>query len=348
MARKESADLAFLGVDDEPLRPAAAGPENIGVAERAQSGAAVAVNETVREEPQELPREAMPLESPADPPALRHEAVPEAGTAPSETVADPARPLPAAAPVEIAASQPGDPKSRIAVMVPGEGKLAAPAMAVVDFLAASNWRDRLALSMAPDRVRGFMESLYRTASDGPILPERVEFLKTVPLEHRPGRNYHLYTAFFEGIAGPVPLTVEETDAGLRVESRTFLESRERLLEKFAGNPDAPPQEFRVMLNRAHYFSDDVPDQEGKLCFKMLPPSSDPVFYAWIDRESEVYRQHFADPERQAWDVALLLVVELKWVSGGKGKRWIEVSDVIAGNWHPDSLPGPPGPVRPGR
>ena len=344
MARKESADLALLAVDDQPWRPAAVGPEKVGVTERSRAGSTAAVNESVREEPQELPREEMP---PADP-AVRNEAVPKAVPSPADPVAEPALPAPAPAAAEIAASQPEDPKSRIAVMVPGEGKLAAPAMAVVDFLAAANWRDRLALSMAPDRVRGFMETLYRTASDGPILPDRVEFLKTVPLEHRPGRNYHVYTAFFEGVAGPVPLTVEETEAGLRVESRTFLESRERLLEKFAGNPDAPPQEFRVMLNRAHYFGDDVPNQEGKLCYKMLPPTSDPVFYAWIDRQSEVYRKHFADPERQSWDVALLLVVELKWVSGGEGKRWIEVSDVIAGNWHPDSLPGPPGPVQPGR
>ncbi|MFN5960683.1 MAG: hypothetical protein ACK5CW_04300 [Verrucomicrobiota bacterium] len=345
MARKESADLALLAVDDQPWRPAAVGPEKVGVTERSRAGSTAAVNESVREEPQELPREEMP---PADPPAVRTEAVPKAVPSPADPVAEPALPAPAPAAAEIAASQPEDPKSRIAVMVPGEGKLAAPAMAVVDFLAAANWRDRLALSLAPDRVRGFMETLYRTASDGPILPDRVEFLKTVPLEHRPGRNYHVYTAFFEGVAGPVPLTVEETEAGLRVESRTFLESRERLLEKFAGNPDAPPQEFRVMLNRAHYFGDDVPNQEGKLCYKMLPPTSDPVFYAWIDRQSEVYRKHFADPERQSWDVALLLVVELKWVSGGEGKRWIEVSDVIAGNWHPDSLPGPPGPVQPGR
>jgi hypothetical protein len=348
MARKESSDLALLTADEEPLRPVAVGLENNGPEERSRPGSPGAMNVSVQTEPQELSREARPPEPSADPPALQKDAVPEAVPSPAEPVAEPALPAPASAAAEIAASQPEDPKSRIAVMVPGEGDLAAPAMAVVDFLAAPSWRDRLALSIAPDRVRGFMETLYRTASDGPILPERVEFLKTVPLEHRPGRNYHVYTAFFEGMAGPVPLTVEETEAGLRVESRTFLESRERLLEKFAGNPGGPPQEFRVMLNRAHYFSDDVPDQEGKLCYKMLPPSSDPVFYAWIDRKSEVYRKHFADPERQAWDVALLLVVELKWVSGGEGKRWIEVSDVIAGNWHPDSLPGPPGPVQPGR
>ena len=350
MARKESADVAVQTVDDEAWRPRAARPENNGVTERSRPGSPGAVSASVREQPQELPEGPMPPEPSADSPAMRNEEIPGVQPSPAAPVAQPVppAPAPAAAAAEIAASQPDDPKSRIAVMVPGEGKLAAPAMAVVDFLAASNWRDRLALSMAPDRVRGFMETLYRTAADGPILPERVEFLKTVPMEQRPGRNYHVYTAFFEGMAGPVPLTVEETEVGLRVESRTFLESRERLLEKFAGNPDAPPQEFRVMLNRAHYFGEDVPGQEGKLCYKMLPPSSDPVFYAWIDRESEVYRKHFADPERQAWDVALLLVVELKWVSDGEGKRWIEVSDVIAGNWHPDSLPAPPGPVQPGR
>ena len=326
IALQESADRAVAAVEQDRGRPLA-GPEAHGAAALSRSAVVQSFAASGQVRPQELPREAVPVATAAD------------------SVAEAARPAVAAEP---AGGQAGTPEARLAAMVAGEGEPAAHAKTVVDFLAAANWHDRLALSMAPERVRGFMESLYRTVPDGPIFPDRVEFLKTVPLEQRPGRNYHVYTAFFEGVAGPVPLTVEETDVGLRVESRTFLESRERLLEKFARNPDAPPQEFRVMLNRAHYFGDDVPDQEGKLCFRMLPPTSDPEFHAWIDRQSAVYRNHFTDPGRQAWDVALLLVVELKWVSDGAGKRWMEVSDVIAGNWHPDSLPGPPGPVQTGR
>ena len=228
--------------------------------------------------------------------------------------------------------------ARIADVIPKAGYLAKPAAALAAFLAAPTWQERLKHTLAPDKMRPIMESYYKVAKDGPIVPEAVEFTRAVPTEADPKRKYYAFVVFVQGVEGAIPVSVEDTPKGCLVEWRSFVEGHDRLLEKFYAGYRAEPDEFRVLLRRTHYFEKDVPVQDQKLVFEIQPPTTNCAFYAWLDKSSNAYGKHFASGERAGWDATSLVVVRLQWVREESGVEWVRIADIVAEDWHPDSLP----------
>ena len=228
--------------------------------------------------------------------------------------------------------------ARIADVIPKAGYLAKPAAALAAFLAAPNWQERLKHTLSPDKMRPLMETYYKAAKDGPIVPEAVEFTRAVPTEADPKRKYYAFVVFASGVEGAIPVSVEDTPKGCLVEWRSFVEGHDRLLEKFYGGYRAEPDEFRVLLRRTHYFEKDVPAQDQKLVFEIQPPTTNCAFYAWLDKSSNAYGKYFASGERAGWDATSLVVVRLQWVREEGGVEWVRIADIVAEDWHPDSLP----------
>lgn len=285
-----------------------------------------------------LPEEAMP--SPAD---EKPAAAPVVTTAVARNVGNGANAAPApviASPAPApAAVQETDIVRRIRKAVPSGGPLAVPGEAIVRFMAAATWQERLKYTLCPEKMKPLMESYYQKGGDGPIIPEEVELTRLEPTEENPKYHYYSFIVYLPDRPAGIPLSVEDTAAGPRVEWRTFVECKDNLLGRFYKEYTAQPATLRVLVRRHHYFENDVPNQKAKECFELFSPDATGSFIAWADHDSQVFRKYFSSGERARWDVSSMMTLTLQWQKAESGVAWVKVQDVVAGSWHPDMLPG---------
>lgn len=222
--------------------------------------------------------------------------------------------------------------------VPLGGPLARPGEAIIRFLGAATWQERLPYTLAADRMKPLMEAHYRAGGDGPIVPEEVQFMQMEPTEDNPKLHYYSYIVFLPERSTGIPLSVEDTAQGTRVEWRTFIECKDHLLAKFYKAYTPTPATFRALIRRCHYFEKDVPGQDKMQCFELSSPDAANTFYVWAGLDSQVYRKFFASGERARWDVSSRMTLTLEWQKEESGVAWVRLRDVVAESWHPDLLP----------
>src|SRR5690606_3405584 len=111
-----------------------------------------------------------------------------------------------------------------------------------------------------------MEKYHR---DNPDRPAEVESIGHVTAHPVPDSNFrfHVFQVVQKPDLLPGPVRVEQTKDGYRVDWPAYIEARDRELEKFCEEWREGAGTFRVLLERGHYFGDDVPDQNSKVCFK---------------------------------------------------------------------------------
>lgn len=218
------------------------------------------------------------------------------------------------------------------------GHLEKPGTALVKFFAAPTWQDRLPWVLAPDVMKPQMEAYYKSAKDGPLIPDSVGLNNIESTEEDPDRKYYSYVAFFPDVPGPIPMTVEDTKAGCKVEWRTFIECKDRLLEKFCEAYTPEPATLRVSIRRGHYFDKDVPAQDRKVVFDVLAPDQTGPYKVWLDKDSVNYTRHFASGVRSRWEILSRMVLTLQWEKTQDGAAFVRLREVVADNWHPELLP----------
>ena len=316
------------------------------------------VPDGAKEAPAAAPPSAMPDEATPTELAASAEVAPAIVSAPA--VAEMASPPAPAVPVEIAASASPPPMAELAtapagppmplVPVPAAPVIAKPVpLAANDlvrlrqnsrvtlerFLRAGNIDERLAFSQNPDLVRAAMEQHYRKWPDGPQAVEEISFLTEgeVP-ESR--RKFHLYNVVLKDEPSPIPLALEQTKDGFRVDWPTFAESYTHALRTFFAAPVEGVGRFRVMLRRAHYFGTPVPGQgTERIAFTIEPPMRDETFFIWADTDSIVYQEKLAAGQRATWDAQSYVIVELMWKGDAKRGRWVGLHRIPADSWRAD-------------
>ena len=200
------------------------------------------------------------------------------------------------------------------------------------FLLAGSVSERLALSQKPDKIRPAMEKHYRIWPDSPMPLQEVAFL-TAGVVPDTSRKFHLYNVILKGEETPIPLAVEETDDGYRVDWPTFAESYTHALRTFFAAPVGTPSRFRVMLRRAHYFGPPVPGQDSvRISYTVEPPMRDETFHVWVDKDSPVYQEKLATGERAGWEAESYVIVELLWKGDEKRGRWVGLHRIPADSW----------------
>ena len=228
-------------------------------------------------------------------------------------------------------------RERLAAMLSSTGALAQSSAALIGFLSASSVEERLKYTLSPEKCRKAMASAALKTPVVPILPEAVEFVRMQPTAMDPQRKYFAYVVFIDGRSDGIPLMVEETAGGCRVEWQTFQECLADSLDKFYAAYTPEIQDFRVFLKRSHYFSNDVPEQNKKVCLKVESPDMVASHTAWADVDSVVNSRYLSVEPRNNWDTVSMLVVRLKWEKTGD-VTWVRVTDIRAESWHPDDLP----------
>ncbi len=239
--------------------------------------------------------------------------------------------------VTVPAAPMSEEEKEIRRIVSTSGPLAAPGNALVRFLAAKNWQERLQYTLAPQKVKPLMEAYYKSHPDGPVVPEDVELTRMEPVEDDPGRHYFAFMVYFAGRAEGVPLSIEETTDGCRIEWTSFVEGKDMLLENFYSSWRREPGTFRVLIRRGHYFETDIPNREGKIYFDINPPDRTGPYPLWLDKDSAVWKQDFAGGDKLPWNQLAMMVLKLQWVRTPKGVEYVRLVEVAADSWHPEAV-----------
>jgi hypothetical protein len=200
------------------------------------------------------------------------------------------------------------------------------------FLLSSNPAERLAVCQRPEKIRAELETYYQTHSSGPLPLEQLALLAE-DLVPDTTLNLHLYNVLLKDRESPIPVSVEETRDGFRVDWQTFIESYEHRLRTFFSKPIKEPGQFRVLLRRAHYFGPPVPGMEKeRIAFSVEPPMRDESFHVWADKDSRVFREKLASGDRANWEAESYIVVELVWRGEGQTGQWVGLQKIISDSW----------------
>ena len=203
------------------------------------------------------------------------------------------------------------------------------------FLKASTMEERLSYSQHPDKIRKEMALYSETHPPAPFTVQEITFLTEGEVPES-SRKFHLYNVLLNDREAPIPMAVEETRDGYRVDWSAFVESYSHRLRAFFDAPTESPGRFRVMLRRAHYFGPAVPGQDSvRIAYTVEPPMRDETFHVWVDKESLVYQEKLATGERSGWDAESYVIVELLWRGDDQQGRWVGLHRITSDSWRAD-------------
>lgn len=216
--------------------------------------------------------------------------------------------------------------------VPPECESAAEALK--KFLAANNWRERLAFMQLPGGMERKVQQYYAGNPDGPVEVDEIEYYHHNE-NPQVGKGMHvvfvLRSRAWQFPMG-VPVMVEVHNNEARVDWLTFVEFKDDLLNRFLTTYMDGPVRFHVGIRRTHYFEDDVPGKENRHAFEVAPPMGNCHGYVFVPKDSALARSLAST---LSWDKDLSLgVVELQWRREG-GQKWIEMTALPQLNWYSD-------------
>ena len=288
------------------------------------------------------PKEAVPAQKgtlPSEPPAPPAPTTPGPGGLVEVPPPNPTSPGP---PVNVPPERLVAPAPPMAVEVPVE---AMPAFEVLKlFMAAANWEERLKFVQAPQSMRPLMQGYYAAMPDGPLLVGRVNLLRHDKAPQT-GPPHCVFQLGGGHLKKPLPIMVEQTPDGWKVDWLTFTEFKDDLLARFLETFQDEPKRFHVLVRRTHYFDDDVPMMEKKICVEVQSPS--PPFVGSVFARKGTPVSVLLD-RHLGWEVdQAAAVVELVWRKEGN-YQWVELTHLPQFNWRNaapgEVIPQPPPPA----
>lgn len=311
--------------ESTPATPAAADKQP-AEANAAQTPTAPAADEIILQTPEEVEKElaAQPAASSASaampPPPGELAALPLPGTGDD----------PAAMPAEVSLGKlepaaPAAPVQRTIGRTSPEAKTALDAL--LNFLDAKDWKERAKFSQNAKTLQSAMEKHARQYGDGPIRVGSVDFVD----RHTPAGSPPY--CMFELNGGDLPhrvlALVEQPKSGsAMVDWDGFMEFRHDYLLRFLETDTLPPQKFRVMLRRKHYFDKDVPDLSLKDTFQINQPNAVYDGHVFVPKSTALSRQL---ANQLGWDKDMPVIVELVWRTNGN-KKWVEIQSIPKYGW----------------
>lgn len=145
-----------------------------------------------------------------------------------------------------------------------------------------------------------------------------------------GGHAHIFNVLSATHPRGFPVSAEATPDGYRIDWPSFIQWRDRWLQRFVESPSDEPQELFVVLRRTHYFNDDVPDLENKLAFRLSSAiPEDEGVVAFVDKNSDLGQSL---SEMYGWRVLYFPVVELQWVRTSREARHVRLNRVVRPTW----------------
>ncbi|TDU64621.1 hypothetical protein EI77_04072 [Prosthecobacter fusiformis] len=226
------------------------------------------------------------------------------------------------------------PAKEVQVEVSEEGKPAADAL--LKFLNAKNLKERLNYTLAAASMKPLMERYYQSQPDGPISIDAAGLVRLDPKPQMGGGAHAVFGVESRAWEYPVPVMLEETNDGFQVDWLSFVEFKDRILEKFFENYQEGAARFHVGITRTHYFEDKVPNTDNKDAFNIGPAPPNPYLTTvFVEKDSQLGRDL---KDRIPWGAQVWAIVDLEWVKLGS-QQWVQLVGVPQLNWY--SVPATP-------
>lgn len=226
----------------------------------------------------------------------------------------------------------------VKVAVSPEAESAAEALK--KFLSATNMAERLNYTLAADAMKPIMERYYSVNADGPILIDAIGLVTYHPKPQIGGGAHAIFGVESKTWEFPVPVMLEDVGGSFKVDWLSFVEFKDRLLEKFLLNFQEGTARFHVGITRTHYFEDKVPNSAGKEAFRISPAPPNPFMATvFVDKDSSIDRDL---RDKIPWGAQVYAIVELEWTKLGN-QAWVQLKGVPQLNWY--SVPAAPKAVR---
>lgn len=211
---------------------------------------------------------------------------------------------------------------------------ARPAVeAIKKFLAAKNLNERLQHTLGADLMKPLMERYYARSQEGPITVDRIQFVRMDPNPELGTGRHCILSLENKTWDFPVPVMLEEKDDGFKVDWISFVEFKDRMLEKFFQSYQEGKARFHVGIIRHHYFEDGVPNLDHKDVFRISPaPPNSFQASVFLDKDAPLALEL---RNLLPWETHVWAVVELEWKKLGS-QQWVELSAVPQMHWY--SLP----------
>ncbi len=240
-------------------------------------------------------------------------------------------------------SSPADPAGR-SLAGPGEMKIevspeAKPAAdALIEFLNAGDLKERMRHTLASNSMKPLMERYYQAQPSGPIRVDAIGLVRLDPKPQMGGGAHAVFGVESRTWEYPIPVMLEETPEGFKVDWLSFVEFKDRLLEKFFEGYQEGPARFHVGITRTHYFEDQVPNADNKDAFRLGSAPPNPYLTSvFVEKDSQLGRDL---KDRIPWGAQVWAIVDLEWVKLGS-QQWVQLVGVPQLNWY--SVPAEPKP-----
>ena len=234
-------------------------------------------------------------------------------------------------PVEAGLKSENTPAGAPEIVIQGLPPEAEPAAeALKKFLNAANLEERLRYTLAPEMMRDYMERYYSVNPAGPVGVDTIAFVR---FDAKPQMGSGAHAVFgLESRAWryPVPVMLEGGPNGFRVDWLSFVEFKDRLLERFFKEYSEGAARFHVGLTRKHYFESDVPNADKKYAFSISSAPPNPfAATVFVDMESALGKEL---KEKVPWGAQVWAIAELEWMRLGT-HQWVELAAVPQLNWY---------------
>jgi hypothetical protein len=205
--------------------------------------------------------------------------------------------------------------------------VAAARTILENFINAQTIEERLSYSQPAPKIEEQMRDYY-SKHPTPARIAQINYTLANVLEGSTKR-FFIFEVTTDQQQQGFPVAVEETEGGMKVDWRSFVEFHDNMLGRFISVYRPGTESFRVILERAHYFKTDVPDLGSKLAFRIKPPIPGFEGFAFCSKDNTIGEEL---DRKFAWDVKYLPIVELEWVKDEKGAKYIKILRVVQDNW----------------
>ncbi len=228
------------------------------------------------------------------------------------------------------ASKPVEPAHAPALAIPDEAKPASEAL--MAFLSADTLEGKRQFILGADdpQINALVERYYGQADAVPIPITSIGLIRHDPNPEVGGGMQSVFMVASPDWTYPIPVMVQETKSGYKLDWIAFIEFKDNWLFKFVQGYRENPGRFHVSIKRGHYFERDVPDLENKDCFIIQPPQEDFEVSVFVPKNTPLAEKLRRD---LSWSTQYAYVLaEIQWRDDGV-HQWIELTAVPQLNWY---------------
>jgi hypothetical protein len=216
----------------------------------------------------------------------------------------------------------------VKIDVPAEARPAAEALQ--KFLAAETLEERLKYTLAADDMKPTMERYYSINASGPILVDAMGLVRFDPKPQMGAGAHALIGLESKTWEFPIIVMLEERNGSFKVDWLSFVEFKDRLLEKYIHTFQEERGAFHVSMTRTHYFEDKVPNSSNKEAFRISHAPPNPfTATVFVDKDSALARDL---RDKIPWGAQVFAIAELEWMKLGN-QAWVQMAAVPQLNWY---------------